>query len=393
MEIFGIATSYLFILMIPLTVKKQKLDAPALLLFFFICYILLSCLWGATLRENFRFSLPFFMYFSARTVLTDKRQIKTMVGLGICGFILPIVGSFLLIMKGQSVSMEVYETGVIRYKGLYLKTHSFAHSMMVFIVLITIFYDTINTSLRNYINKICLSSFIIITAMALFNIYKSVTRTVFLGLGLFVSIYLAGRRKYILLFSLAGLAVLKLVTSSRVQELFFDIINPLTGKGSWRLMGSGRLGGWHDILYGFLNAPIEYFFLGVGIGNESRGTFGGAHSDWLSLFVSLGVIGVLFYSFFLVSLVLDILRSPLEKSTKSLYIAFVFSVITMNMASNSYLSRFDLGQFFFLILSTFYGMKNLSLTGHSFTTTANSELTRISTRLRAPSQMTTNMSE
>lgn len=131
----------------------------------------------------------------------------------------------------------------------------------------------------------------------------------------------------------------------------------------------------------------------MGIGNESRGTFGGAHSDWLSLFVSLGVIGVLFYSFFLVSLVLDILRSPLEKSTKSLYIAFVFSVITMNMASNSYLSRFDLGQFFFLILSTFYGMKNLSLTGHSFTTTANSELTRISTRLRAPSQMTTNMSE
>ncbi len=355
MEIFGSAVSCLLVFAALLRFNSLKLDLPSALFICFISYVILSFVWGANPRECIRFALPFFMYFSARAILVQEQQVKIIAFLVVLAFIYPILGSAFLISVGKSISMEIYQTGVIRYKGLYLKTHNLAHSMMVFIFFAAIFGEL--TSTEGISKRIIHFFLVALVVLAIYNIYKSVTRTVFLGVGAYTFMYLIGRKKYLLLSTLAVLVISKLVTSSHAHLLLFDLIEPLSGQSSWRLMGSGRLGGWYDILSGFLSQPLEIQFLGIGIGNEARETFGGSHSDWVSLYVSLGIFGVLIYSALFAAIFIDIARSKLTRRIRFMYIGFILSIFVMNATSNSYLSRFDLSQYFCLIIAMYYCSK------------------------------------
>ena len=301
--------------------------------------------------------MPFVIFLAVRSALTSNKQVKLLTFFLVLSFIIPITGSSLLILMKKSLYLTVYQTRVDRYSGMYSKIHTLAHCMLIFFFIVAIYHQLeFRLSIKEkYINILL----IILSILALFNLYKSVTRTAWIGLIIFSSMYLIGKRKYILLLLCGGGLISILLLSSQFQSMLFDIIEPLQGQGQISDIGSGRLGGWSSMIISFLNEPLEMQFIGLGIGSEVKSFFGGSHNDLMSLLISLGYIGLSMYLLIYLFVILDIINSNVDRVMKFIFLGIVFSVITMNFGSNSYLSRFELGQFFYLIIGLFYITDNL----------------------------------
>ena len=357
LELFGLLSSYGLIILFLICLSSFKFDKLFILISFFCIYTLLSLSWGSNLQETIRFLLPFVIFFAVRSALTSKDQVKLLAFLIILSFIIPIIGSSLLILMKKSLYLTVYQTGIDRYSGMYLKIHTLAHCMLIFFFIAAI-YQRLGFRLpikEKYINIL----FFFLSILALFNLYKSVTRTVWIGLIVFSSFYLIGKRKYLILLLCGSGLFFIVLLSSQLQSMLFDIIQPLQGQGQISNIGSGRLGGWTGMVMSFLNEPLEMQFLGLGIGSEVKSFFGGSHNDLMSLLISLGYLGLSMYLLIYVFVVFDIIKSKIDRVMKFIFLGIVFSVITMNFGSNSYLSRFELGQYFYLIIALFYILDNL----------------------------------
>jgi O-antigen ligase len=256
-------------------------------------------------------------------------------------------------MIGESIGKTIYQTGLDRYEGMYLKIHAFAHSMLIFIFMFLLFLTLKKNEKLS--NKFYFYFLIFLCFFAIFNLFKSYTRNVWIGLFIIWIFYLWGQKKRLILaLSISAVAVVAIV-SLDFKIIFFDFIEPLSGKEHISRLGAGRLGLWTFVLNKFNSLPWEVKFMGVGIGEEKIG-FGIArgHNDFLSLLYSTGLIGLFFYVTFLFRVGYDILKSRIERKLKYLYLGFLFAVIFMNFASNSYLSRIELSQYFYFVLGSFY---------------------------------------
>jgi O-antigen ligase len=212
--------------------------------------------------------------------------------------------------------------------------------------------------------KVVIYSFILI---ALFNLYMSYTRNVFVGLFIFLVLYLYGRKKYFYLGGgLIGLVFVALYAGF-FRKIFFDVYEPLAGKGDIGQMGSGRIGGWSDIMNHFLSAPIEEQIRGLGVtlyGTITKGAqIGGSHNDMLSTLICFGYIGFFLISCIYVALAYKILMAPVDRAIKCSFIGFLVAVGAMNFLSNSYLTRFELGQFFWLLIGIYYSLDRNQVAG------------------------------
>jgi O-antigen ligase len=179
---------------------------------------------------------------------------------------------------------------------------------------------------------------------------------------------LIGRKRYGLL-CISVLALLFIGYYSGILEtIFWDVIGPILGKDriglGLRGMGSGRLDIWANQLAMFSSLPVERYFLGVGIGKEilyGSGSFGGSHNDLLSLLLSLGIIGIVLYLFIILTFFVEILKSDLDRILKFTYMGFLIAVLAMDVMSNSYVTRFEMGQYFFFVMGMFYSMRDVSV--------------------------------
>ena len=313
--------------------------------------------------------LPMFTFFAARSALDDIGKIRIALILLIAGFSLPVLASSVLILSGRSVVMTIYWTGLERYAGVYNHTHMIAHEMFVFVMISTLYllFTEDKGNKRSFFRYLIYFMGI----FAVINIYKSYVRTVYIGLLTLAFFHLIGRRRYVLLATGLFIVLGMMAFSSSVQTIFFDVIDPF--KGGQDIMGmglggmgSGRIGMWVDIIAKFFKLPFERYFLGGGVGVEtlkSRSFFGASHNDFLSLLTSLGIIGLLLYLCILCSFFLDIVRSDLSRVFKYVFIGFLFGVSLMNFVSNSYISRFEMGQYFFLIMGMFYAFRDVTYDG------------------------------
>lgn len=357
MELYGILSSGMLALVAAITPSPPGKKGIVILLLGFAYYSFFTLLWGGAIKDSIRFLLPVIMFFAAKGTLTDEKRIKIFIFILLTAYLIPILGSSFLIGSGKSVSMEVYWTGLVRYKGLYMRIHNLAHSMMIYVVFFLIFTSFNTEAKQNIRQRMTLAIGFGLTICALFNIYKSAVRTVILGLLITICGYLLGAKKYRYLFCLGLILVISLFYSDAVLNMFFDIIDPLLGRRSMESMGSGRVGMWSQILDTFLKQPFENQLFGLGMGEVYRGSFGGEHSDWLSLMTNLGYVGLLFYILIYSKIFNDIvLKSNLACRHKIFFSGFLLAVIFVNFASNSYLSRFDMSQYFFLLLAIFYNM-------------------------------------
>ena len=354
-EIYGIGSSILILAAPFFSFRRLHLNATFGLILFFCFYSALSLVWGGSTRDTLRFILPFTVFFASVYCFENVRQIRVILILLIISFIVPIAGSAAAIFLGHTFSKLVWHTGIMRYKGLFSGTHSLAHSMFIFIF-ISLLYLLITKELNINKSKIFNFMIYILIALACFNVYKSVTRTVFLGVMVLMGVYLFFRKKYIHL-AVVGLAFAWfLITSETVHKMLFDIVDPIQGKEELGQVGSGRLGAWRLILIDFFKHPFEVQMAGLGVGNitQGKGGIGAPHNDLLSLLTSFGYVGFFLYLCFNLSYVLDLLKARVPYDIKYLYLAFMLAVMAMNLASNSYITRFELGQYLFMLLGFSY---------------------------------------
>ena len=59
------------------------------------------------------------------------------------------------------------------------------------------------------------------------------------------------------------------------------------------------------------------------------------------------------------NLFIDIMMCNLDRVFKYIYLGFLFAVLGMNFASNSYISRFELAQYFFFTMGIFYAIRDV----------------------------------
>jgi len=355
-EVFGLTISYSFLFCILLKRFYSKIDAVAIVTVIFITYASLSIAWGSQPRDITRLVFPFLTFYATRISINDERKLRLLYLIIIIGFSLPVILSFSQIIMGKSVSKVIYWTGLIRYSGAYYKTHELAHEMLIFLCSCSLFiaynYDS-NKGKRKFIYFIC-----IMAMMALFNLYRTYVRTVYLGLITMFFFYLLGSKKYLVLIIGAIMSLSIGLFSADFSKIMYDIIEPLQGKRSIEWLGSGRIAIWLESIKDFSTLPVERYFLGSGLGNENisgglKG-FGSSHNDFLSILNSLGIIGLGTYLGIYLVIIRDIMRSTIEKKTKNIYFGYFVAVIVMDFVSNSYVSRFELSQYFFFIMGTFY---------------------------------------
>ena len=360
-ELFSVGISYILIVATIYCVARARtfrFDVANLIAMLFCLYLLSTNLVGSSIRESIRLVLPIFILFAVRAIVKNEKQIITLLLLSIISYIIPLIGSAWLILLGKSIGKTIYQTGLVRYEGMYLKIHTLAHCMFIFLFIFLYYLTLCKEKLKTRRGLLFFLLFLCICS--LFCLFKSYTRNVWIGLFILLIFYFIGRRNYIVLIGIVIGAIAVIVMSEQVQTYFFDIIEPLRGEREIRHLGAGRFGMWTKIIHDFGKLPFEMKLLGVGIGAVYQGfEISRGHNDFISLLYTAGIMGLIIYVMFLLVMLYDILKSRLETSIKYLFLGFLTAVIFMNMASNSYLSRIEIGQYFYFIIGTFYILNDL----------------------------------
>ncbi|MBC2709804.1 MAG: O-antigen ligase family protein [Desulfosarcina sp.] len=349
-QIFNMASSYLFLIVILLGIRNIKLKSNEITIILLMAYASISVLWGSEPREIVRFIFPSFIFFLIQVCQPDKTHILKMLKILVLSFSFTMIVNAILITCNYGAWATNYWSGIKRYQGLYGGPHSLAHESLVFLLIIGIFY-VLKISSNLEMNKAFKYIALSLVAITIFNIFKSYTRTVYLGLATIAMFYMLGKKHYVLIFILLAMFPVIVFKSDLFHQVFFDVIDPLEGSKGIETMGSGRLGLWREALNIYLENP-ERYFIGRGLGKEVivGSFFGASHNDLISLLCSLGLTGLALYLLMMFLFVFDILTSPIERTLKFLSIGYIFSVILMNFLSNSYLNRFQLGQYFFFVI-------------------------------------------
>ena len=353
LEYFSVVFSYFLIIPVLFHIRRIKLDIINLSIFLFCGYVLSSILWGSQSREIFRILLPFVLFFCSRILLYTSERIKIVLGATLVGFIYPILGSFYSILSGTAVEKLVWRTGIEKQGGIFSRIHPFSHAMLIFVFIYSFFITQLN---RN--KKLVKYSLAIIVAIAIYCIYKSHVRTVYLGLLVFCFNYLwHSNKKYFYVFVLGVLCV-SLFNLPQVERIFWQ--SPRQDQKTLDQASSGRVTTWQHNLTAYSDYSLAQKIGGVGLGGEGEKIIGGkilvepSHNDYLTLFMTLGPIGLFLYLVIYLVLLRDIYFSNIPRLNKYWFLSVVISVLIMNFVSNGYVFRVELSQFFWLIMGIFY---------------------------------------
>jgi O-antigen ligase len=150
--------------------------------------------------------------------------------------------------------------------------------------------------------------------------------------------------------------IVGLVYHKRIETIFWKQKDFSVNEAS-----SGRLSVWKHNIRVFKRSTIEKKLIGHGIGSETELSAGAnenkiisSHNDYVSLLMTLGIVGVFLYTMIFVSIYFDIFRSKLPEKNKVVYSSMVLVVAIMSFLSNGYLFRLDVSQSFWLLIGIFY---------------------------------------
>jgi len=292
------------------------------------------------------------LFFIARANIEEESQLKMLILLAIIGHIVPILGSAYYIFH-KKMAITVYWTGLRRYFGMYSGVHALAHSMFIFLFFVMLYLYFNEKSEEK--KKAFIFFIYFLCMVALFDLVKTYTRNVFIGFYILLFFYLIGRRNYKFLVVTILASILVAINSSSFWEMLYDFTDVFQGKRDILYMGSGRMKIWTDFLTHYANLSFPNQILGASLKGVAD-----THNDFLSLMYSLGIVGLFIYVSFISKVFFDISKSCIDRKLKYIFLGFILAVVAMNFASNSYISRVELAQYFFFIVGTFYGLRDSS---------------------------------
>ena len=313
------------------------------------------------LKTYVKWVLPLVTFIILKRAIRTDKQFKNLVGLMLIGYLIPITLSTVLIAKGVQIGSEVYWTGLERYHGAYATIHDMGHNMTLLFVSMTIFILVSRSVSAKRKKSIIITRnilFAFMGVMAAYCLYKAQVRTAYIGIFIFIVVFLYFySKKSLVLFG--GVFVASLIFFGAIYyTIFFDVVESFKGERAASEAGSGRLEIWAHNWDVYMSLPLHRKITGVGIGNklgtatwidpDTRERAYDSHNDWFQVFMATGPIGLIFMIGVFVSLFKSILRIPGQE--RYAYMAFFISVVVMNAASNSYFTRFPLAQMFYMLM-------------------------------------------
>lgn len=367
LEIFAMLTFgvlvFLLVSSLRTTAVQRVSGVDLFVMLFMLCVLGASLIYleKSKLKDVAKFLLPFFSYIAVRNCITGREQYLRLLWWMIVGFAVPVVTSAILIALHKGVYVHDYWTGLWRFTGTYLNPHDFGHNMTFFVMLVVV-YLTLRSSASErksplgIVRKVLLGTLVM---LALYCLYKSYVRTAYLGLVIFMLVYLYIYNKKLLIVTSAGLVVTVFALWSVWALIFHDVVEVSRGERSTDRIASGRPYIWKHNLDKFSEVTFDRQLMGVGVGNridvlteaQGRGSddFWNSHNDYLEVFIQTGAIGFVLYMAIQFLLFLAILRMPHRE--RGVFLALFVAVAFMNFASNSYVARFGLGQALYFVLA------------------------------------------
>jgi len=347
---------YITLLLMFLSITHIKWDLVSSAILLFCCYAIASLAWGSELNDLLQLILPFIGYFAVKTYAKYVSNVRLIVTALLIGYAIPIAGSSILMFADRSIAITVYGSGVLRQCGLYFGFHPAAHAMVLFSFTYSLFLTY--KELKKPFFQYTVHSIFILSIYCLWHTY---VRNGYLGLLLFWMIYLfRWKKRYFIVFLivLMGLGFWK---SSTVQSVFWKA-DTWDREQNLNTASSGRIMLWSHNLNIFLEMPFYRKMIGSGLGSESDRVIGkedeiwSSHNDYITLLMTLGVIGLLLYISIFILLLLDIIFYSKHNRAQSIYLSAIFVCLCTSMVTNGYVFRFETSQTFWLIIGCAYNL-------------------------------------
>lgn len=329
-------------------------------------FILSFCIWcifisflnieHTTLRQSTKYVLGPITYVFMKPFMRNIYIYIKCVKLFSLSYSIPIVISFFLILNGKTLYYDNFLNNYDRYAGIFINPHNLAHSMLIFIFIffITIHLNNIHTL---YLNCFYKKLYIyIIILLSIYSLYFSVVRTAWFGLIIFLTLYIFYINKKMFILFITTLIVLIYAFTPVFISIAPQTIDSLQGNTDTTQMASGRPSIWMHNIEQFREFPLHNKLAGIGLGASAKNkNIWDSHNDFLDVLIQTGIIGMLLLLIFNVMIFVKIVS--MSSSVKYVFLSMFISVLIMNVVSNSYISRFNISQMFFMLL-TFIEIQN-----------------------------------
>jgi O-antigen ligase len=354
-EFFALCGS---LVLIAASIPQLRINNLTLFIVFYCLYCILNSVAGGKYRDIVRQLLPFVCFFSAYSIIKTEEDLRKVTNFILWGFVITIWLNTLYVFKGHGVGMVLYHTQLSRYQGLFRNIHSMAHIMLLF-SFIYYFYYLKSDHWYKYRSKFKDLILFLTLCFSAYCIYKSVTRTTMVGFLCFWLLVLLLHHRKLFIVCMLLISIATALHTDKIRTIFYDVDRALTTKAEYyeNLAGGGRIYLWKYNWHYFVKLPLERKLVGIGIGNEGidgtarEGQIPESHNDFLSALITMGILGLLLYIFLICSLIYVTKRLKIPKQIKSWQFCVIITVCIMNFLSNSYISRFELSQIFWYLMS------------------------------------------
>lgn len=348
--------------------RKIKLSAVEWLIIIFVIWCsTIAIVYPETsdMKAYIKFVLPPLSFIILKRAIMNQDQYMKCLKWLVIGFSVPIIVSAYMIFHGMGFAGAIYWTGLERYSGVYSEIHTMGHNMGFFLMLSTIFIVLRKLNKDSSAARLGLGWLVFIAllaGLALYDLYNSQVRTVYMGMLVFffLTLFFYNKKGLILFLSLLTASII--VLAPLYSKIFFDVVGAYKGKSDVEMAGSGRPFIWDHNISLYSELPFDRQLAGVGIGNTVTDAFSGpglskkltidnvwnSHNDFLEVMMETGALGLLIILLIYLRFLSDIWK--MKGRDKYVFLAFFAAVMLMNFLSNSYINRFGLAQMFYMLL-------------------------------------------
>jgi hypothetical protein len=314
-------------------------------------------------RALVKWIAPFLTWYVVKNVVSSESQYLRLVGLAIAGYTIPFVVSAIMIgLEMESALTKIpHATKLGIYEGAYANPALLGQSVVLLAILGSIYLIVGGKGKRLQTGQLSapkLAIFLLALVPALYCLVKSQSRTAMVGIVVFLGLLLLLTNRKWFLFMAASMVLGIALTAPLWSLIFHDFIDVVEGERPVERMGSGRPYMWMHNLSEYDQLPIDRQIAGAGIGNvievrtwakDGGESFWPSHNDLLHVFIWTGPVGLVIFLMIQIAILQRILALP--KATRPVFFAAFIAIMVMNFASNSFITRFGLAQFYYLIMA------------------------------------------
>ena len=184
----------------------------------------------SNVADVIKFMMPPLTFVLMRPFIEDPVKYRTMVLALVLGSMVPVLLSLYKILNGTGLDVVNYWTGIPRYLGVYSNAHNFGHAMTCFLMAGGMYYGLRKLDPGSgRLGPVLTGVLALIAIVTLFCLYKSVVRTAFLGLVIFVFMALYFLRRRMFYVGMVSGIVGFLMLLPLMKLIFIDVTETLAG--------------------------------------------------------------------------------------------------------------------------------------------------------------------